>query len=120
MTIPMPEIVKNEIDLPMQNGVADLTEINGRVYFSERKGIRFSFVSYEKSYKSWSTKYSKMANDFHGKKLKVIIDNDPNYYYMMRLEVDSTKNANKKSIFTLSGTADPYKININNESDKRL
>lgn len=109
MYIPFPEPKVNKIDIPYSSGCIDVTSIAGDVNYSDREGLQFEFKAYCKTYADWKRLLHKLASHLHGKKLEMICDDDRNYYYMVRLQLDSTRSNNVTSTIVLSGTADPFK-----------
>lgn len=107
--IPMPSPKTNLIDIPGGDGSVDLSEVSGRIRYSDRSGVNFTFDFIDGSYDKWLYTYSKLSELLHGKKAKVRVSADPHWYYMMRLTLDSNKTNPFLSQFTLSGTADPFK-----------
>lgn len=107
--IPQPDVKTNIISLPCASGNIDLTEITGQINYEERTGIEFAFVLYDGNYSSWAEKVTELSMWLHGKKLKVIPDNDLGFYYMCRLNVDSKKSHRVSSSVVLTGTAEPFK-----------
>lgn len=107
--IPLPKPKVNKIDIPFSSGSIDVTTIAGDVNYNDREGLQFEFKAYCKSYAEWKELLHKLAAHLHGKKLEMICDDDKNYYYMVRLEVDSTRSNNVTSTIVLSGSAEPFK-----------
>lgn len=116
MTIPLPDVVENKINVLGMSGSIDLTEIYGYRTYNDRKGLKFVFTL-NGSYDDLALQQQKLAAMVHGKKCKIIVDNDINYYYMARLEVEIVKDNNVFSNITLQGTAEPFKYEkyANNE-----
>lgn len=56
----------------------------------------------------------------HGKKCKVIVDNDLSHYYVCRLSVDRSKSKRSVGTITLSGTAESFKYDIYNTAEEWL
>lgn len=112
MYIPMPEPKTYLIDIPYASGSIDLSEVTGNVNYENRKGMEFSFVLYDETYDKGAMAISSIAAWTHGKKVKVILDNDFNFYYICRLEVDSKKSNRVNSKIVLSGTAEPFKYDM--------
>lgn len=109
MYIPQPVPKTNIISLPGASGNIDLTEVTGQVNYEERSGINFEFVLLDESYEAFASITTEIAMWLHGRKVKVIPDNDLGYYYMCRLELDPKKSNSVFSIITLNGTAEPFK-----------
>ena len=112
MHIPMPKPKTYLINVPYASGSIDLSEVTGNVNYENRKGIEFSFVLYYGAYDKWAMALSNIAAWIHGKKVKVILDNDFNFYYICRLEVDSKKSNCVNSKIVLSGTGEPFKYDM--------
>lgn len=110
--IPYPEPKVHIIDIPHASGSVDVTNATGNVNYSDRKGLVFEFKAYCKTYGEWEILNQRIAAHIHGKKLKMICDNDKDHYYMVRLELDSTRTNNVNSTIVLTGTADPFKYSV--------
>lgn len=110
--IPMPEPKERTVDVVGAHGVLDLTEVDGTVYYSRREGIEIIFDLEDGSGQSWLAKYSEIAAAIHGQKMKMILDDQPDYHYMVRLSLDSTKSDPVLSQFVLTGSADPFKYDL--------
>lgn len=109
--ISSPSPKTNYIDIPEADGQLDLTEsLSGEVKFDNRK-ITCEFIVIE-ARKRWTTIYSEIMNYLHGQKMKVILDEDPNHYYMGRCTIDSWKSDKKTSTLTIICEVDPYKYDI--------
>ena len=109
--IPMPEPKVQEIDIPGGDGSIDLTEINGRPAYNDRSGIELEFDLFG-GYTDFYEKYSRFAAEVHGKKVKMVLDDEPDHYYMVRLELDGEKENPADSTVTFSGTAEPIKYDL--------
>lgn len=112
MYIPQPKPKTNIISVPGASGSIDLSEVTGQISYEERSGIEFAFTLMDESYEAFAESMTRIAEWIHGKKLKVIPDNDLSYYYMCRLSVDGKKSNNVMSTITLTGTAEPFKYDL--------
>lgn len=112
MYIPLPEPKTNLISVPGTSGSIDLSEIGGQVHYEERSGLSFEFVLLDGDYETFAQTSTEIAMWLHGKKIKVIPDNDLGYYYVCRMEVDLKKSNSVLSILTLTGTAEPFKYDL--------
>lgn len=99
------------IDIPESDGMLDLTEmLTGEVKYKNRN-MTFEFnVMNERS--DWTSIYSTILNYLHGQRLRIILDEDPNHFYMGRTKVDEWKSDKKTSVIQLSADVDPYKYEI--------
>lgn len=107
--IPLPEPKVNKVSIPGASGSVDLSEVFGQVEYEERSGVKFEFAVMDENYDAWAKAVTAIAMWVHGKKVKVVPDNDTCFYYMCRLKVDSKKDNSVSSSFILSGTAEPFK-----------
>lgn len=110
--IPMPEPKTQLVDIPGGDGKIDLTEINGRPAYHDREGIELTFDLMDESYREWLLRYSEFAREIHGRKVKMVLDDEPDHYYMVRLNLDSQKTNPVFSEVVLSGTAEPFKYDL--------
>lgn len=110
--IPEPETKVVTVDLPFSSGAIDLTDANGVTPYADRKGLNFEFKVYDGDYVHWEMKKSEIASFLHGRKLKMVPDSDPAYYYNVRLQVDSNKSNKVNSTIVLTGTAEPFKYSL--------
>lgn len=120
MYIPQPAVKTNLISVPGASGSIDLSEVTGRRCYENRSGLKFEFVLMEPSYDLWAKAMTEIAMQIHGRKVKVIPDNDLGFYYMCRLEVDGKKSNNIAASITLSGTAEPFKYDLTASDDDWL
>lgn len=120
MYIPQPAVKTNLISVPGASGSIDLSEVTGQRCYEKRSGLKFEFVLMEPSYDRWAKAMTEIAMQIHGRKVKVIPDNDLGFYYMCRLEVDGKKSNNIAASITLSGTAEPFKYDLTASDDDWL
>lgn len=111
-TLPMPEAKVSKIEIPYSDGALDQTEITGQVFYKDRDGVVFEFVQYDGNFKKYQEAVHRLAQELHGKKVEVIFDNDPEYYYLMRLSISASKSKMPLSNITITGSADPYKYGM--------
>lgn len=107
---PSPKTVM--VDIPGGNGSLDLTEaISGEVVYKNRKiKVELYVIGGETM---WANAYSEIMAYVHGKRMKVIFDDDPGYYYEGRVSVDQWKSGRQHSTITISIDADPFKYELN-------
>lgn len=110
--IPMPEAKEYKVPVMGSDVSLDLSSLGGRTTYYDREDLEFVFDLPDGSYSKWLSTYSQIANTLHGKKVKVILDSDPGYFYICRLKVDSIKDNPVISDLTITGTADPYKYDV--------
>lgn len=113
-----PEPKTYEQDVPGADGTLDFTEAvtAGDVKYKNRS-ISLEFEAPDRDYNEWSSMVSKIANYLVGKKLKIILDNDPYFYYIGRITMDAEKTDKESSKIVLSGNVDPYKYELYSSLD---
>ena len=118
--IPMPSIKGKTQNIPGAHGGLDLTEADGTVYYNRRENLEIILEMLDDSYQVWLTSYSVIAAVIHGQKMKMILDDQPDYYYMVRLSLDSTKSDPVLSQFVLTGSAEPFKYDVTTSAEDWL
>lgn len=110
ITLGFPEAKTYEQDIPGMDGVLDFTEslTGGDVKYKIRT-LTLEFETPEQDYYDWGIRISEIANYLDGRKYKIILDNDPDFYYIGRLNVEVEKSDRVEGTLTLSGSVDPYK-----------
>lgn len=119
--IPMPQPKTQLVDIPGGDGSIDLTEINtGRPVYKDRNGMELVFDLMDGDYKTWFMKYSQFADCVHGRKVKMVLDDESEHYYMVRLEIDGEKSNPVYGQITLKGTAEPFKYDLQSSAEDWL
>lgn len=113
VNIGFPEAKTYEQDIPGADGALDLTEAMtaGDVKYKKR-ALSMEFELEDKDFYNWSILVSAIANYLAGKRMKIIFDNDPYFYYIGRLSIDAEKTEKSESKLVLSGEVDPYKYEL--------
>lgn len=106
-TISSPTIKTNIIDIPGSDGQIDLTDYFGEVYYTNRL-ITFEFAT-KVNPKIFLNLFSEVQNRLHGKMMKIILDEDLDYYYYGRINVNEWKSNKRIGLITIEVDADPYK-----------
>lgn len=111
----MPEFKSQEIDLPGGNGSIDVSmSLTGYPLYQNRKGT-FEFIVVNDTYaeveihKPWQELYSEIANYLHGKKMKAVLEDDPDWYYEGYFTLDSWENGEHYSTVTIGYNVGPFK-----------
>lgn len=124
---PPPQKVKTA-EIQNVDGNVDLSwSVNPYPVFSKREGsFKFLYnpiyqMVYNK-YKPWLALYSEILEFLHGKKLRMILEDDPGYYYEGRFWVESwdSKTDGSGSGITISYSVMPYKMSILSSLDQWL
>ena len=118
--IPTPSVKENYIDVPGMDGSIDLTDVLGRPLYSDRDGIEIVFDLLDGSYSKWFALCEKISSILHGKRLKMVLDDESNRFYNVRLNVDINKSNAVMSQIVLSGKAEPFKYDVQSTTEAWL
>lgn len=133
-----PTIKSNYIDIPGGNGTIDASSILTEYpVYNDREGqieyyvIRDGYDNYESSadlkntrdysiqkYSNWNDVYSTVMNYLGGKKFKVILEEDPGYFYRGRVNVNQWKSEKDWSKITLDYHLEPFKYEVASSTDR--
>lgn len=114
--IGLPTVKKKQINLKGADGVLDLTDAFGRTLYGNRK-LTFRFDHEDRNYTEWMIRAAEVVNYLHGKRKKVVLDNDPNYYYDGRISCKITKNNKIYSQIIIEIDAAPYKRDLRDAAE---
>lgn len=98
------------IDIPGGDGVLDLTEFFGETKYNNRN-LTFEFSAMVPK-SEFMNVFSEVQNALHGKKMAVILDDDPEWYYIGRIKVSEWKADRNIGKLTIECDCDPYKYQI--------
>lgn len=105
-----PGVKSKKLDIEGADSSLDLTDFFGEPKYEDvTHRFRFSTIV---PYSEFLTLYSRIKNAIHGKKMRVILDDDPLFYWMGRCYVSSF--TNEKNIGTVEVECDcePYKYRL--------
>ena len=117
-----PSVRTKYVEIPGGNGSLDLsTSLTGDVLYDNREGSwDFTVVNsmYGVADENWEITYHRLLNYLHGQRLKVILEDDPAYYYWGRLSVDQWQSDKNYSKVTINYNLEPFKYELtNSETD---
>lgn len=100
------------VDIPGADGSLDLTESNGEVRFSDREcTFTFTVNPFEES--TWEEKKTEISNLLNGKKVKITLDKDDEFYYFGRCTVDDYASDKRINKIVIVARVNPYKFKKN-------
>lgn len=112
MYISMPKPNTSYLSIPARSGALDMSDVTaGYTTYADRTGVKLEFET-EGGYEDWEVVKFNIARHIHGKKVKLIFDNDKAYYYVARLEVDSKKSDEVLHSVVLQGRTEPFKYDV--------
>ena len=98
------------IDIPGSDGSLDLSEYFGDIKYKNRK-LSFTFSTIGKP-SEFLQNYSRVQNLVNGRKMKIVLDDDPEFYYVGRVTVDEWKSKPRVGSITIDCDCEPYKYKI--------
>lgn len=109
----------NYVDIPGSSYRLDLLEaLTGRVEYNSRT-LTFSLGGFMGADK-WSAFYRDLLNTYQGKEVKVVLDQEPEYYYQGRATLSDFTRSQQLGTFTLTVDADAYKYDITSSDEDWL
>lgn len=113
--IGLPEPKTETVDLTGADGVIDLTEVlTDDIKYKQRK-LQFTFTVID-PINAWSATLSEVTNYVHGRRLRILLDWDKNYYYEGRCKVNQFKTNKRLATIVVDAEVDPYKLEVNSSS----
>lgn len=105
-----PAVKEQKLDIPGADGSFDLTDFFGEPKY-EDVTHKFEFTTIVPR-RDFLTLHSRIKNAIHGKKMRIILDDDPLFYWMGRCHVSGF--TSEKGVGTVSVECDcePYKYKI--------
>lgn len=106
--IPPPALREKYVDIPGANGQIDLTEaLTGHPTFHQRTGsVRFLV---DISQWSWEDAYTTIMNELHGRQVQMVLTDEPDWYYIGRVTVNSFESGQGLSRITLNYNVSPFR-----------
>lgn len=98
------------VDIPGADGRIDLTDYFGEPRYDNRT-LEFSFKSIAPM-RDFIDLFSNLNNNIHGKHLRIVLDDDPDFYYIGRCSLSSWKSNGRIFEITISCDCEPYKYKL--------
>lgn len=109
--IKSPKPKTKEVDIAGGDGVLDYTEFFGGVKYENRQ-LSFEFTKMNIVPAEFLALFSVVQNALHGKKMKVVLDDDLDHYYIGRVYVNEWKSNKRLGEITIDVDAEPYKYSM--------
>lgn len=102
-----PHVKTKLIEVEGADGSIDLTDFFGEPKYGDvTHKFTFSTVVHRNDF---LTQYSQIKNALHGKKLRIVLDDDPGFYYVGRCHVSSFTNEKGIGKISIECECEPYK-----------
>jgi phage-related protein len=102
-----PAVKDYKTDNPGADGSLDQTEFFGEPKY-ENRTHRFDFSTLVPP-EEFETAYSRVLNRLHGRKMRIILDDDPLYYYLGRCHVSPFTSEKQVGMINVECDCEPYK-----------
>ena len=107
-TIGAPSAKVETIDIPGADGVLDATDFFGEPKYNNRT-LSFEFSTIVPP-GEFMNLFSRILNTLHGQKLKITLDDDPDWFYTGRIDVPEWKAERNIGKLTIDCDCEPYKM----------
>ena len=105
-----PGVKENKIDIPGADGSLDLTDFFGEPKYEDvTHKFDFSTIVPQAQFLSL---FSTVKNSLHGKKMRIIIDDDPLFFYQGRIKVLPFTNEKNIGKISIECDCEPYKYKL--------
>ena len=105
-----PAVKERKIEIEGADGDLDLTEFFGEPkYENVTHKFEFSTIVPQAQFLSL---FSTVKNALHGKKMRIILDGDPLFYYLGRVKVSSFTNEKNIGMISIECDCEPYKYKM--------
>ena len=109
-TIGAPSPKTETIDIPGGDGVLDLTEYFGETKYNNRS-LSFEFSSIVPQ-AFFLNQFSKIQDALHGQKMRIVLDESPEWYYIGRISVSEWKAEKAVGKLTIDCDCEPYRVKL--------
>lgn len=107
------------VDIPGADGHIELsTSISGYPVFDNRTGSLTFYV--DNGYMSWHARLTQISDYLHGRTMRLVLEDEPDYFYEGRFEVDKWASNKDYSQITINYDLKPYKWYITKSTDDWL
>lgn len=115
--IKMPEVKTAYVELPGVDGNIDLSEtLAGRVLYGMRSGNLTFYVDGWSTRANWYTLTSEIANFLHGQQVRLVLEDDPNWYFIGRVSIDEIQTSEYYNRIVLAYNLRPYKYSVSDST----
>ena len=107
------------IEVPGSSEIIDMSAyLTGKLEYGRRSGT-LSFIV-DPGYEHWTKIQESMLSVLHGKKLKMRLSDDPQYYYEGYFTVGNWETGERTSQISITYQLNPYKIRIDQNGDTEI
>lgn len=108
-----PEPKTNYVDIDGMSGTLDLSEsLTGETTYQDRK-LSATFWTNSGSREERARLLQEITNTLQGKKIKIVEPDDPNHYFLGRVQISALKNTIPYAEFSIEASCEPWRYAIN-------
>lgn len=121
-----PEQKQYGVNVPGANGYLDLSEtLTGYPIYENRQGsldfiVLNDFNGIDVDETEWTERFSTIMDSIHGRVIKLILEDDPGFYYTGRVVVSKLEGNDDNSMLSITYSFNPYKWKIESTVDDWL
>lgn len=116
-SVGFPEAKLELVDVSGRDGKLDLTDAISDTVKYKNRTLSFVFTKIGNQ-SDFFEAVETVANYLHGEKMRVILDDDPAYYYYGRCKVNKFQTDKKTATIQVDVDAEPYKMEINSAGQR--
>lgn len=105
--IGLPPVKTNYIEIEGRQGSLDMSEAFDEILYEDRT-LTFIFNIVNDIY-AWDELRTHIANDLHGKRCKIVVYSDTDFYYIGRCSVDKYQSSKGLGTITVKCICEPFK-----------
>jgi phage-related protein len=105
-----PEVKRMTIDVEGADGTLDYTEYFGEPKYNDVTH-KFPFAT-QVPKGEFLSHYSQVKNALHGKKMRIILDDEPDFFYVGRIFVQAFSSDKTIGYITIEAECEPYKYKL--------
>lgn len=114
-SIGMPSPQTETVSVVGRNGDLDLSEaLSGEIAYGNRE-LEFEFGVIDGA-REWVEVMADVTNKIHGKRLKIVLDDDTTFFYRGRCTIDSFKTDKNLAKIVIKCDCEPYRIEETSET----
>jgi phage-related protein len=105
-----PAVKVRKVDVEGADGALDYTDFFGEAKY-ENATHKFTFSTIVPQ-EEFLSQFSQVKNALHGRKVRIILDDDPTFFYLGRLSVSPFTSSKAVGKLTVEADCEPYKMKI--------
>lgn len=105
------EVRKNKLKVEGASGYLDYTDAFGGPTYDNRTLLFNVQMLVEPS--NFLSEYSRISNALNGEKVRIILDDDPDFYYIGRISISTLKTVKNQAFFDITCDCEPFKNKAN-------